>query len=64
VLLGCVGGMVCTDVGGTLVVGIVVAGDAVGDIVVGGTGGSKVNEVYMIKRLLRKSWSKIKLRDN
>ena len=53
-----------TDVGGTLVVGIVVAGDAVGAIVVGGTGGSKVNEVYMIKRLLRKSWSKIKLRDN
>jgi len=64
VLLGCVGGMVGTDVDGTLGVGIVVAGDAVGAIVVGGTGGSKVNEVYMIKRLLRKSWSKIKLRDN
>jgi len=40
VLLGCVGGMVCTEVGGRLVGGIVVAGGAVGGIVVDGTGGS------------------------
>lgn len=49
-LLGRVGGMVCTDVGGRLVGGIVVAGGAVGGIVVGGTGGSK--EKKYMKRLL------------
>ena len=45
-LFGCVGGMVCTDVGGRLVGGNVVAGGAVGGIVVCGTGGSKVKEIY------------------
>lgn len=42
VLLGRVGGLVCTVVGGGLDGGGVEAGGAVGGIVVGGTGGSKV----------------------
>lgn len=43
VLLGRVGGLVCTVVGGRLVGGSVVSGCAVGGFVVGGAGGSKEN---------------------
>ena len=39
VLLGCVGGMACTDVGGRVVGCIVVAGSAVGGAAVGCTSG-------------------------
>ena len=48
VLLGRVGGLVCTVVGGRLVGGSVVAGAAVGGIVDGGTGGSKGKRVRML----------------